>query len=333
MPIGRKDMTIRQIFRSSVAVAALSLAAATAQAADLRIAIANFGEHPQLAQASEGFRAALAEAGYTEGDKVEFIESHTNFDTTLLPQMIAKLQADNPDLLYTITTPVSQVAKSATEGSGLPIVFGAVTDPVAAKLVPSWEAGDATMTGASDLQDIPAILAFTRKLFPDAKRLGLPYNPGEANDVALLEIVTAAAGDAGFEVVGVGVDSVNDIQQRIASLAGKVDVIYVPTSNLIQPALPAVAAAARQVEIPIVNATNEGVKEGIVAASFAVDYAQVGKNAGMIAAKVLDGTAPADIAPVTPAYEDHHPQISKSAMAAIGAEIPADLADCGCIMD
>ena len=107
--------------------------------------------------------------------------------------MITKLQSEQPKLMYTITTPVSQIAKKALAGSGIPIVFAAVTDPVAAKLVPSWEAGDEGMTGASDLQDIAAILEFAKKLFPNAKRLGVPYNPGEANDAAIVEKIKAAA--------------------------------------------------------------------------------------------------------------------------------------------
>ena len=247
--------------------------------------------------------------------------------------MIAKLQAEGPALMYTVTTPVSQIAKKALAGSGIPIVFSAVTDPVAAKLVPSWEAGDEGMTGATDLQDVAAVMEFAKKLVPDAKRIGQPYNPGEANDVALLEKVQEAAPAAGFEVVPVGVDNVNDIQQRIASLAGKADVIYTPASNLLQPAIAAVSAAARQAGIPIINSDDGAVSDGVVPASFAVNYQQVGLNAGKIALQILDGTDPKSIPPVNPAYEDHAPRISKKAMAAFGLDIPEEFADCDCIVD
>ncbi len=247
--------------------------------------------------------------------------------------MIAKLQAEQSKLVYTVTTPVSQIAKKALAGSGIPVIFTAVTDPVAAKLVPSKESGDDGITGATDSQDMAAVLAFTKKLLPNAKRLGLPYNPGEANDVALLEAVRKIAPEQGFEVVEVGVDNLNDIQQRITSLSGKVDVIYGPTSNMIQPAIAAVASAARQAGIPVVNAVDTAVQEGFVPASFAVNYEQVGKNAGKIAAEVLKGKDPKSIAPVFPAYEDHQALISKKAMSAFGVEIPASLADCNCIVE
>lgn len=312
---------------------ALAASLAVAAADPIKIGIANFGEHPQLNASITGFKQALADNGFAEGKDVVYTESHTNFDATLVPQMIEKLKAENPKLIYTVTTPVSQIAKQQLAGSGINIVFTAVTDPVAAKLVPSWDAGDVGITGSSDLQDMAAVMEFTRKLLPNAKRFGVPYNPGEANDVALLEKIKEVAPAAGFEVVEVGVDNVNDIQQRIASLAGKADVIYTPASNLLQPAIAAVSAAARQAGIPIVNSDDGAVRSGVVPASFAVNYTQVGINAGKIAAEILKGKDPKDIAPARPTYADHAPVISKKVMAEFGVEIPASLADCGCIVD
>lgn len=327
-------VTTKSKLITSLMAVGLMLAATGSAAADpIRIGIANFGEHPPLNAAIAGFKQALAENGFVEGKDVVYTESHTNFDASLVPQMIAKLQAEQPKLVYTVTTPVSQIAKKALAGSGIPVIFTAVTDPVAANLVPSSESGDYGITGATDSQDMAAVLAFTKKLLPNAKRLGLPYNPGEANDVALLETVRKIAPEQGFEVVEVGVDNLNDIQQRITSLAGKVDVIYGPTSNMIQPAIAAVASAARQSGIPVVNAVDTAVLEGFVPASFAVNYQQVGKNAGKIAAEVLKGKDPKSIAPVRPAVADHQALISKKAMAAFGIEIPASLADCNCIVE
>lgn len=319
---------------SGVVLAGAFMASVAVAAADpIRIGIANFGEHPQLNASIEGFKKALAENGFVEGKDVVYTESHTNFDASLVPQMIAKLQAEQPKIIYTVTTPVSQIAQKALAGSGIAIVFTAVTDPVAAKLVPSWDAGGDGITGSSDLQDMAAVMKFTHELLPDAKRFGVPYNPGEANDVALLDKVKEAAPAAGFEVVEVGVDNVNDIQQRIASLAGKADVIYTPASNLLQPAIAAVSAAARQAGIPIVNSDDGAVRSGVVPASFAVNYIQVGENAGKIAAQILKGADPKTIAPIKPAYEDHAPLISRKVAKEFGMEIPASFDNCNCFVD
>ncbi len=326
---------MKKIFGGALLLAgALFVGMGAAFAEPIKIGIANFGEHPQLNASIEGFKEALTAAGFKEGTDVTYSVSHTNFDASLVPQMIAKLQAEQPKLMLTVTTPVSQIAKKALAGSGIPIVFTAVTDPVAAKLVPSWEAGDEGMTGSTDLQDIAAIMEFTHKLLPNAKRFGVPYNPGEANDAALVEKIKEVGPKAGFEVVTVGVDNVNDIQQRVASFAGKADVIYTPASNLLQPAVPAVAAAAKQAGIPIVNSDDSAVRNGTVPASFSVNYKQVGVNAGKIAAEILKGKDPKSIAPVSPAYEDHAPTISKKAAEAFGMTIPEELAkSCNCVVE
>ena len=321
-------------FKKVLVAGAMLTAFGSASAADpVKIAIANFGDHPQLNASIDGFKKQLAAEGFVEGKQVSYQMSHTNFDSTLLPQMIAKLQADKPKLMYTITTPVSQVAKKALSNSGIPIVFSAVTDPVAAKLTPSWTAGDKGMTGASDLQDMAAVMQLAKKLVPTAKTFGMPYNPGEANDVALLEKVKAAAAANNFTVVAVGVDSTNDIQQRIVSLKGKADVLYNPTSNLLQPAMPAVSAAARQAGIPVMSADPEAVRKGLAVAAVAVSYEKVGINAGKIAARILKGEDPQKIAPSQPTLADHETVVSRTALKAFNLKATPAIEACNCIVD
>ncbi|GAB2486005.1 ABC transporter substrate-binding protein [Comamonas humi] len=319
--------------KQAVLAGALLAAFGSAWAEPIKIAIANFGDHPQLNESVDGFKKELARLGYAEGKDVVYELSHTNFDATLLPQMIAKLQASKPKLIYTITTPVSQVAKKALAGSGIPIVFGVVTDPVAAKLTPSWDKGDTGITGSSDLQDVGAVMQFAHKLVPGSKSFGMPYNPGEANDVALLEMVKKAGAANDFKVVSVGVDSANDIQQRITSLKGKVDVLYNPTSNLLQPATPAVSAASRQIGVPLMGADPEPVRKGLVVAAVAVRYEKVGENAAKLAARVLKGEDPKNIAPVKPTLADHETVVSRKALKAFNLQASPAIADCKCFVD
>ncbi len=318
--------------RSLLIAFAATLALSTAvKAQDVTVAVTAIVEHPALDAARDGVKEALATAGYKEGENLKFVYQSAQGNPATAAQIARQFAGDGPDVIVPISTPSAQAAVSATRD--IPIVFTAVTDPVAAKLTPSWDEGGDGITGSSDLQDVAAVMTFTKKLLPNAKRFGLPYNPGEANDVALLEKVKEAAPGAGFEVVEVGVDNVNDIQQRIASLAGKADVIYTPASNLLQPAIAAVSAAARQAGIPIVNSDDGAVRDGVVPASFAVNYIQVGENAGKIAAQILKGADPKTIAPARPAYEDHSPLISKKVAKEFGIEIPASLDDCNCFVD
>lgn len=317
------------------ALAAALFAASTVQSAaeSVTVAIANFGEHPQLSALSDGFKDELSTLGAANDLSVSFTEDHVNFDTTLLPQMLEKISAQNPNLVLTVTTPVSQVAKNLFSDSGVPLVFSAVTDPVSAELVPSWEAGAKNMSGASDALDIAATLAFARNLFPDAKTMGVPYNPAEANDLATLQLFKDNAAEHGFEIVEVGIDNVNDIQARITALGGRADIIYGPSSNLIQPAISAVAAAANEAGVPIINSDAGLVNDGVIAAGFSVSYDKIGRLAAQLAIQSLNGTQMSDIQPTRPSYDDHQPVISKSAMAAVGATIPESFNACGCIVD
>jgi len=325
----------RNEFLKAVLAAGLAAAgAAGARAGEpLKIAIANFGDHPQLNAAWQGFEQEIIAAGYKEGTDVTFSVDHVNFDATLVPQMLTKIEAMKPSLILAVTTPVAQMAKNQLGKSGIPIVFAAVTDPVAAGLVPSWDKGSDNMTGASDMQDFAATIKFTRALLPNAKTIGVPFNPGEANDVAMLAKMKELAPAEGFGVAEVGIDNVNDIQQRVASLAGKADVIYVAGSNLIQPAIGAVASAALAAKIPIVNSDDGPVAKDIVPASFAMSYDKVGRNAGKIAVRILKGEKPADIAPSKPVYADHKATISRKAAGAFGMSIPDSFKECGCIVD
>ncbi len=157
------------------------------------VAIANFGEHPALRAAVNGFRAELVRQGFAEGRDVAFDDQHVNFDRTLIPQLLANAQAKKPAMIVAVTTPVAQASIRAVADKSIPIVFMSVVDPVVARIVPSWERGSDTHTGATLYPDFNASLAFVRQLLPNAKRLGVPYNPGEDNDVTNMKEMRAAA--------------------------------------------------------------------------------------------------------------------------------------------
>lgn len=298
----------------------------------VRVGIAQFGRHPQLDLVSDSFKDQLAKEGYKEGTDITYNLKQVNFDPSLVPQMIGQILSQKPKLILTITTPVSQGAKAILQNTDVPGVFAAVSDPVQARLVPSWDGGDKNMTGASDLQDVEAVLQFTRELLPDAKRLGVPYNPGEDNDIAVLQIIHEKAAKYGFEVVEMGIETVNDVPVRIAAFKRKADVIYVMTSNLLQPAEPAIAAAAGSIRLPVISANDANVRAGNFLASFSVDYGNVGRNAAKIAARIIKGEKPETIAVIKPAFEDHKPVVSAKQMALYGLEVPASLASCGCTL-
>ena len=304
---------------------------ALAQDDDKLVAIANFGPHVTLDQAIAGFKKALADNGYVEGDNVAYEYAHGNFDPSLVPQILRSLEARDPDLMLTITTPITQAAVDLVEDKSIPIVFTVVTDPVAAGVVPSWDQGSDRFVGASNMQSLEAVLDFAGKLLGDVDSMGMLYNPGDVADTTQLARAREVAAAAGMEFKAEGVESVNDIQQRTMALRG-VDFIYVPSSSLLQPALPAAASAAERLGVPIINASHPAVREHVVLASVSISWEQVGYNSGLLAVEVLNGAAPSSLANSRPAVNDHLPLISARRLEAAGMTLPAALADCDCVV-
>ena len=169
---------------TAMAVLVAATAAASAQQPK-RIAITSFGEHPALQGVVDGFKASMKERGYTEGKDVTITFTHVNWDRNLIPQMLTKVASDKPDVVVTITTPVTQSAVRALTDPATPVVFAAVQDPVVAGVIPAWDKASPNMTGAANLVDMDGTLKFIKEMLPNAKRVGVPFNPGDDADNAL----------------------------------------------------------------------------------------------------------------------------------------------------
>ncbi len=312
------------MLRTSLFACLLAVAGA-ALAQPKLIAIANFGEHPALRAAVNGFKAEVVRQGFVEGKDVAFDDQHINFDRTLIPQLLTGAQAKKPALILAVTTPIAQSSIRVVTDKSIPIVFMSVVDPVVAQIVPSWQAGSATHTGATLYPDFNASLAFLKQLMPNAKRIGVPYNPGEDNDKTNMSEMRAIAPKHGLEVVEVGIDSPNDVAQRIQSLQGKVDAVFVIQSNILQTSLPVIAASTQRIGVPAINTLDTPVRNHTFLAAHALSYERMGANAGRIAARILKGEKPAAIAPHRPTAEDFSLVISRKQLAQWKMEAPPSL--------
>jgi putative ABC transport system substrate-binding protein len=313
-------------------VAAALLVSSGAFAQTKKVAIANFGPHGSLEQVIAGFKAALADKGFAEGKNVAYDYSHCNFDPSLVPQVLTKLEAGKPDVMLTVTTPMTQAAVKIVRDQSIPIVFAPVTDPVAAGLVPAWERGSDRFVGASNMQSMDTVFGFARKLLGNVKSFGMLFNPGDANDVANKSIAEAAAKAAGIEFKAIAVDAVGDIGQRAAALEG-VDFIYAIPSSLLMPALPAIASTADRMKIPVISSSPQGAQDHIVLAAMSVSWTKVGYQAGLRAADILSGKKPAELTNYKPVAEDHLAVISGKRLKQRGAALPAALNDCNCVVE
>ncbi|WP_244231119.1 ABC transporter substrate-binding protein [Paraburkholderia graminis] len=296
------------------------------------IGIANLGPHPSLAKTIQGFKDEMAKEGYVDGKNVDYVYSDANFTQALMPQMFAQIMSKRPAMILTVTTSVSQVAKAAVTNPKTPLIFTEVTDPVAAGLVPDWKHGGDRFAGSSDLQNFDAVLAFAKQLFPGVTSFGTLYNPGEANDVVTTKALADAAKRAGLEFRPVSVDSVNDITQRAEMLKG-VGFVYITGSNLVQSAIPAVAASMLRLRVPVLSSETEAIKKGMATASYAVSLESVGANAARVAVRVLEGQPTSAQAVMLPAPSDYVTSLSRSQFQKLGLTIPKRFEDCQCFIN
>ena len=200
------------------------------------IGIVQLVEHEALDAANRGIVDALAERGYKEGVNVTIDRQNAQADQSNLQNIAARFVSNDSKILFAIATPAAQTLAAATKT--IPIVATAVTNFEVAKLVASNEKPGGNVTGVSDINPVAEQFALLMKFAPDAKAIGTIYNSSEINSTYQIELLKKAASAAGVEVVEASVSSVNDIQQAVASLKGKVGGLYLPTDNIIASAVP-----------------------------------------------------------------------------------------------
>ncbi|NAW11418.1 ABC transporter substrate-binding protein [Halomonas marinisediminis] len=302
------------------AVLGSMLVAGVAQAETVNLGITQIVEHPALDASRQGALDELAERGYVEGDNLEVDFQNAQGDTSIAAQIARKFAGDRPDLVLAISTPSAQAAASALQDD-TPIVFTAVTDPLIAKLVSDMEAPGANITGVVDAPPLQAQLQLIRDMFPEAKRLGVVYNPGEANSVSQAEKLNAMAPELGFELVEVTASRTSEVMGAARSLAGRADAIYVPVDNTVVSALESVLKVGYDADIPVFTGDNSSVERGALA-SLGFSYYDMGRQTGAMIADILGGEKAGDLPVGT--VEKLELILNRDAAEQIGYEIPAE---------
>ena len=272
---------------------ALVLSCAPVFAKTYTIGIAQFAEHPSLDNCREGFIAGLAEMGYTDGDNVKYVVHNAQADMGLT-QQIAQQLAQECDLICAIATPMAQAAVMACMDNGKPVIYTAVSDPVAAMLANDKGTSSLNTTGSCDLLPVEAQLKLIRSFMPEAKKIGILYTTSETNSESQLKLYKDLAAGYGFEIVESGVSMGADIPLAVDSLLPKVDCLTNLTDNTVVSYLAVILDKANAAGKPVFGSEIEQVKNGCIA-SEGVEYIALGKETGRMAAKVLEGANAGDM--------------------------------------
>ena len=304
----------------------LGLGAALVGGAPIKIGICKIVEHPALDAVERGTIAALAAAGYREGKEVEYLWASAQGDPNNATPIAQNFRSQGVSVVVAISTPMALAAAEVFKGTDTAIVFSAVTDPVAAALVASATdpSGNGNVTGVSDLIDVASDLELLREVSASIKRVGIVYNPGEANSDRLTRNAEAAAPGLGLVIIKAVADSTANVAMAAQSLVGRVDAIYVTTDNTVVSAIDAVVAAANEAKIPFLMADPTSLKFGpAIATGF--DYYRHGEITGGVVAQILGGKKPNQI-PVT--YQTGaQVQLNLDAAGKIGLTFPQTVID------
>ncbi|MEA5059813.1 MAG: ABC transporter substrate-binding protein [Clostridia bacterium] len=286
----------------------------TAQAEAYTVGVIQFGSHPSLDNCFAGVEQALTAAGNVTIDL-----QNGNFDSATCDTIAKNMAAKNYDMIIGIATPAAVSAYAAAANTDIPVVFCAVSDPVAAGLVDSMEAPGGNCTGTSDVLDFAAQLSLITTLQPAAKSIGILYTTSEANSVSQLAQIKSIASEYGVEIVEQGVQGAADIPQAAATLASKVDCINNFTDNNVVNNLSILLEQANAAGIPVYGSEEEQVINGCLA-SVGIDYIALGNVTGEMALSVLAGEDAAAMA--VRQITDATPIVNTDVLAAFGIQLP-----------
>ncbi|MCI8887274.1 MAG: ABC transporter substrate-binding protein [Hungatella sp.] len=252
------------------------------------IGIGQFAAHGSLDNCREGFLLGLAEEGIVEGENLTVLYENSQADGGIASQIASNFASQHVDLICGIATPMAQSAYGIGRKQNIPVIYTAVTDPVAAELAAPDGSPVGEITGTSDKLPVTQQLEMIRAILPQAKTIGIMFTTSEVNSLSTIEEYKAAAPDYGFEIVDVGISTTADVPLAADSLLEKVDCVTNLTDNTVVASLPIILDKAAKKQIPVFGSEIEQVKIGCLA-SMGLDYIELGKQTGKMAAAVLKG--------------------------------------------
>jgi len=298
-------------------------------ASPILIGIAKIVEHPALDAVERGIIDGLEEAGYRRGVDVDYLLASAQGDMSIAVGIAQNFLAQRVDIVVAITTSMALAAVQVLGGTDIPVVYSAVTAPLAYGIIVSEDdpKQNGNVTGVSDLIDVENDLQLLRDLGDGIRKIGLIYNAGEANAEVLKEAALAAAPSVGVEVVTAVASSPGEVQMAAQSLIGRVDAYFVTTDNTVVSAIDSVVAAAEEGGVPFLVADPTSLPLGpVIAAGF--DYYTHGRVTSTVIERIIKGESPEDIAPITHSQiEPEEVWLNLDAAAKIGLVFPQKLID------
>ncbi|CEY33413.1 ABC transporter substrate-binding protein [Streptococcus pneumoniae] len=269
-----------------------------------RIGISQFITHQSLDATREGFVDELAKQGYIEGKNIEIDLQNAQGEQRNL-KTISQQLAESSDVVLAIATPSAQSLANTTQTT--PVIFSAVTDPVSAKLVESREHPGGNVTGTSDQSSdaISTQINLIKKVLPKAKTIGILYTQSEPNSVVQKDEAKRLLEEKGFTVVEKTILDSNNVKAAAESLMAEVDMVFVPTDNIISSTMETVKQVSIKHKVPVFGGSTETVAVGGLY-NYGTNYEELGRQTARMLIRVLKGEKPENIAVELPEKLELH---------------------------
>ena len=252
---------------------------------EFNVAIVQQLDHASLDEIRTAIVAQLQTLAEEKGVKVNIQEFNGQNDATVLNQIGAQVVGDGVDLIIPIATLAAQCMVTAADGTDIPIVYAAISDPEAAGLT-----GLSNVTGTSDALNTAFILDMMLTANPDIKTVGLLYSNSEANSTTPIAEAKAYLQEKQIDFVEKTGNTSGEIVEAAASMVGRVDAVFTPTDNVVMAAEVTVAETLNEAGIPHYTGADSFVAAGAFA-TCGVNYTELGTYTADMAMDILLGGA------------------------------------------
>ncbi|MFS9049370.1 ABC transporter substrate-binding protein [Streptococcus parasanguinis] len=269
-----------------------------------RIGISQYITHKSLDATRKGFIDELKKEGYVDGKNIQIDFQNAQGEQRNLKN-ISKQLAEKSDLVFAIATPSAQSLANTTKTT--PVVFSAVTDPLAAKLVKNLKEPGGNITGTSDQSDdaISTQVDMIKQVLPTAKTVGILYTQSEPNSVVQKDNAKKILEAKGYQVVEKTILDSNNVKAAADSIMSEADIVFVPTDNIISSTIDTVKQVSISHKVPVFGGSAEMVATGGLY-NFGTDYEELGRQAARMAIRIMKGEKPGKVAVETPEKLELH---------------------------
>ena len=282
---GCKASSTAETAAPTSSTAAETSADTTPAVQEFNVAIVQQLDHASLDEIHTAIVAQLQTLAEEKGVKVNIQEFNGQNDATVLNQIGAQVVGDGVDLIIPIATLAAQCMVTAADGTDIPIVYAAISDPEAAGLT-----GLSNVTGTSDALNTAFILDMMLAANPDIKTVGLLYSNSEANSTTPIAEAKAYLQEKQIDFVEKTGNTSGEIVEAAASMVGRVDAVFTPTDNVVMAAEVTVAETLNEAGIPHYTGADSFVAAGAFA-TCGVNYTELGTYTADMAMDILLGGA------------------------------------------